>query len=222
MKLEVLSLFPESFESFLASSMVARAIAKKALEVELDDIRRHSQNKHRKVDDYPFGGFAGMVATPQPLWDAVLSRLETGFAPVIYFSPQGRRLTQKILCDYAQEDRIILICGHYKEIDQRIRRLAVSDEISLGDFVLSGGELAAQVFIDGVARLQDGVLSDIDSAKSDSFYHGKLGFPCYTRPDVFMQQRVPEVLTSGNHARIQKWAEAQSEILTRSRRPDLL
>ncbi len=222
MRLDVLTLFPEAFDSFLASSIVARAIEKKALEVHTDDIRRHSQNKHRKVDDYPFGGFAGMVATPQPLWDAILDRLEVGSAPVIYFSPQGRRLSQKILCDYAQEERIILICGHYKEIDQRIRRLAVSDEISIGDYVLSGGELAAQVFIDGIARLQDGVLGDISSAQSDSFYRGKLGFPCYTRPDIFMKQEVPEVLKSGNHAKIQSWAEAQAEILTRSRRPDLL
>jgi len=222
MKLEVLSLFPEAFQSFLSTSMVARAIERNAISVQLEDIRQYSANKHRQVDDYPYGGFAGMVATPQPLWDAIKARLSTGWAPVIYFSPQGRTLNQKILCDYALEERIILLCGHYKEIDQRIRRLAVSDEISLGDFVLSGGELAAAVFIDGIARLQDGVLSDISSAHSDSFYHGKLGFPCYTRPEVFMQQKVPDVLTSGNHARIADWAQAQSESLTRTRRPDLL
>ncbi|MCB5296256.1 MAG: tRNA (guanosine(37)-N1)-methyltransferase TrmD [Candidatus Cloacimonadaceae bacterium] len=222
MKIDVLSLFPEAFTSFLATSMVARAISKSAIEVELDDIRNYSRDKHRQTDDYPYGGFAGMVATPQPLWDAIKARLRQSPAPVIYFTPQGRKLNQKILLDYAREPRVILICGHYKEIDQRIRRLAVSDEISLGDFVLSGGELAAQVFIDGVARLQDGVLSDIDSAKSDSFYHRQLGFPCYTRPESFLEQRVPEVLLSGNHALIQAWADAQAHFLTQTRRPDLL
>lgn len=222
MKLDVLSLFPGAFTSFLETSIVARAIAKGVLTVNLDDIRRYSADKHQKVDDYPYGGFAGMVATPQPLWDAIKACLAAGPAPVIYFSPQGRRLSQKILCDYAQEQHIILLCGHYKEIDQRIRRLMVSDEISLGDFVLSGGELAAQVFIDGIARLQDGVLSDISSAQSDSFYHGKLGFPCYTRPEVFIEQKVPDILLSGNHAKVQDWAKAESEILTRTRRPDLL
>ncbi|MDD3103243.1 MAG: tRNA (guanosine(37)-N1)-methyltransferase TrmD [Candidatus Cloacimonetes bacterium] len=222
MKLDVLSLFPGAFSSFLESSIVARAIARGALIVNLDDIRRYTADKHRKVDDYPYGGFAGMVATPQPLWDAIKACLTAGPAPVIYFSPQGRKLSQKILCHYATEQHIILLCGHYKEIDQRIRRLLVSDEISLGDFVLSGGELAAQVFIDGIARLQDGVLSDISSAQSDSFYHGKLGFPCYTRPEKFMHQQVPDVLISGNHAKIEDWAKHQSEILTRTRRPDLL
>jgi tRNA (guanine37-N1)-methyltransferase len=222
MKIDVLSLFPEAFKSFLNTSMVARAINQGALEVELDDIRAYSTDKHRQVDDYPYGGFAGMVATPQPLWDAICARLATGNAPVIYFTPQGRRLDQKILLDYAREERVILICGHYKEIDQRIRRLAVSDEISLGDFVLSGGELAAQVFIDGVARLQDGVLSDISSATSDSFYHDILGFPCYTRPEQFLSESVPEVLRGGNHAKITKWAQAQAMFLTNTRRPDLL
>lgn len=222
MKIDVLSLFPEAFESFLASSMVARAIEMNALEVALDNIRNYSKDKHRKVDDYPYGGFAGMVATPQPLFDAISAHLEEGNAPVVYFTPQGRVLNQKILCEYASYPRVILLCGHYKEIDQRIRDLCVSDEISLGDFVLSGGELPAQAFIDGVARLLPGVLSDITSAETDSFYHGKLGFPCYTRPDEFMGIRVPDILKSGNHAEIDKWAQDQSDRLTKARRPDLL
>ncbi|MCB5249458.1 MAG: tRNA (guanosine(37)-N1)-methyltransferase TrmD [Candidatus Cloacimonadales bacterium] len=222
MKISVLSLFPEAFTGFLNTSMVARALQKGALDVKLDDIRTYSRDKHHQTDDYPYGGFAGMVATPQPLWDAIKANLKEGPAPVIYFTPQGRRLSQKILLDYATEAHVILICGHYKEIDQRIRRLAVSDEISLGDFVLSGGELAAQVFIDGVARLQTGVLSDITSAHSDSFYHGMLGFPCYTRPEVFMGQTVPEVLRGGNHGKIEEWANAQAKLLTKTRRPDLL
>ncbi|MCK9558166.1 MAG: tRNA (guanosine(37)-N1)-methyltransferase TrmD [Candidatus Cloacimonetes bacterium] len=222
MKISVLSLFPESFSGFLGTSMVARALQQGAIDVKLDDIRAYSQDKHHQTDDYPYGGFAGMVATPQPLWDAIKAHLKEGPAPVIYFTPQGRRLNQRILLDYATEARIILICGHYKEIDQRIRRLAVSDEISIGDFVLSGGELAAQVFIDGLARLQDGVLNDITSAHSDSFYHGMLGFPCYTRPEVFMGQSVPDILRRGNHSKIEEWAETQAKFLTKTRRPDLL
>ncbi|HNQ43875.1 MAG TPA: tRNA (guanosine(37)-N1)-methyltransferase TrmD [Candidatus Cloacimonadota bacterium] len=222
MQIEVFSLFPDAFKSFLEVSIVARALEKHALQVKLTDYRQSSTSKHKKVDDYPYGGFAGMVATPQPLYDALIQSLKPGSAPVIYFTPQGRQLSQKILCHYAEYDRLILLCGHYKEIDQRIRNLAVSDEISIGDYVLSGGELAAQAFIDGIARLLPNVLSDPASAHSDSFYHPKLGFPCYTRPESFMQGKVPEALTCGSHAKIQAWADEQSEILTRVRRPDLL
>lgn len=201
---------------------MARAIQKGAITVNLDDIRDYSRDKHRKTDDYPYGGFAGMVASPQPIWDAIAAKVSENPAPVIYFSPQGRKLKQDILKSYAQEERIILLCGHYKEIDQRVRRLLISDELSLGDYVLSGGELAAAVFIDGVARLQPGVLGDLKSAKSDSFYEGALGFPCYTRPEVFMHQSVPEVLLSGDHAKVAQWAKDQSDSLTRTRRPDLI
>lgn len=222
LQIDVLSLFPEAFKSFLESSIVARAIAKQALGVGLFDIRDFSKDKHRKTDDYPYGGFAGMVGSVQPLYDAINALLEESFAPVIYFTPQGRTLNQDILNHYATEERIILLCGHYKEIDQRVRRLAVSDEISIGDYVLSGGELAAQVFIDGVARLLPDVLGDISSATSDSFYSNQLGFPCFTRPEEFMGQKVPEVLLSGDHARVEAWAKEMSLALTKSRRPDLL
>lgn len=222
MQIEVLSLFPDAFTAFLDTSIVARAIARQALSVQLTDYRKASLSKHRQVDDYPYGGFAGMVATPQPIYDSLINSLAQCSAPVIYFTPQGRPLNQKILCHYTRYDKLILLCGHYKEIDQRIRNLAVSDEISIGDYVLSGGELAAQVFIDGVTRLLPNVLSDPASAHSDSFYHGKLGFPCYTRPESFMEGTVPPALTSGNHKAIQAWADEQAEILTRTRRPDLL
>lgn len=222
MTIEVLSLFPESFESFLQASIVARAIAKEALKVNLEDIRPHADNKHHQVDDYPYGGFAGMVGSIQPLWSALESVLGDSPAPVIYFSPQGRQLKQSILKHYASEERLILVCGHYKEIDQRFRRLAVSDEISLGDYVFSGGELAAQVFIDGLARLLPGVLGDPASAISDSFYHEALGFPCYTRPPEYLGQKVPEVLLSGNHALVEAWAGEQARQLSKARRPDLL
>ena len=220
MQIDVLSLFPEMFSGFLASSIVARAIEKEAIDVKLTDFRSYSTNKHRKVDDYAYGGFAGLVLQAQPIWDALKAMTAQGPAPVIYFTPQGRKLTQSILEHYAALPRVILLCGHYKELDQRIRDMAVSDEVSLGDYVLSGGELASMVFIDGVARLQAGVLTDAQSASSDSFSDGKdsLGFPCYTRPEEWMGVKVPQVLTSGDHAQIEAWAQAQAQSLTRTRK----
>lgn len=202
--------------------MIAKALKADALHLNFSNIRDFSKDKHHKVDDYPYGGFAGMVMQAEPLYEAINSVLSDGPAPVIYFSPQGRVLNQEILEDYSRREKLILLCGHYKEIDQRIRDLAVSDEISIGDYVLSGGEPAAMVFIDGVSRLLPGVLSDINSAETDSFSTGKLGFPCYSRPESFMKQTVPEVLRQGNHKKIMDWAETEALRLTRSRRPDLL
>ena len=218
---EVLSLFPDAFSGFLNSSIIARAREKKLLAVNLTDYRQFSLNKHHKVDDYPYGGFAGMVIQAQPIYSALIELLEIGNAPVVYFTPQGRPLTQKILESYSSYKRIILLCGHYKEIDQRVRDLCVSDEISLGDYVLTGGEIPALAFIDGVSRLLPGVLSDRESANSDSFSNEGLGFPCYTRPEIFMGLGIPEVLLSGNHKEIKKWALEQGKRLTVTRRPDL-
>lgn len=220
MHIDVLSLFPEMYSGFLASSIVGRAIEKAALSVQLTDFRSFSKNKHRKVDDYPYGGFAGLVLQAQPIWDAIDSLLDSHPAPVIYFTPQGRTLKQSIVEHYASLPRVILLCGHYKEVDQRIRDMAVSDEISLGNYVLSGGELASMVFIDAVARLQKDVLTDPQSAISDSFSDGKdsLGFPCYSRPEQWMGMRVPQVLTSGDHALITAWAKTQAQILTHTRK----
>jgi tRNA (guanine37-N1)-methyltransferase len=221
MKISVLTLFPNMFEGFVQSSMVARAINKDALGLNFVDIRDFTHNKHRSVDDYPYGGFAGMVMKPEPIYSALLSCLKKSFAPVIYFSPQGRKLDQSILNTYSEQENVILLCGHYKEVDQRIRNLCISDEISIGDYVLSGGELAAMVFIDGVSRLQPNVLSDIESAESDSFYDKNLGFPCWTRPEDFMGLKVPEVLRQGNHKLMNKFVKKSSLKLTRTRRPDL-
>ena len=218
---EVLSLFPDVFSGFLNSSIIARAREKKLLEVNLTDYRQFSLNKHHKVDDYPYGGFAGMVIQAQPIYSALIELLEKGNAPVVYFTPQGRPLTQKILESYSSYKRIILLCGHYKEIDQRVRDLCVSDEISLGDYVLTGGEIPALAFIDGVSRLLPGVLSDLESANSDSFCDKGLGFPCYTRPEIFLGLSVPEVLLSGNHKEVMNWALEQGKHLTVTRRPDL-
>lgn len=222
MRVDILTLFAGTFDGFVSTSMVARARNCKALELGFTDIRDFSGSRQRRVDDYPYGGFAGMVLQAAPVYAALNSVLETGYAPVIYFSPQGRVLTQDILEHYSRQERLILLCGHYKDIDQRVRDLAVSDELSIGDYVLSGGELAAMVFIDGIARLLPGVLSDIESARSDSFSDGKLGFPCYSRPESFMSQPVPEVLTRGDHRKISSWAAEKAELLTRTRRPDLI
>jgi tRNA (guanine37-N1)-methyltransferase len=222
MTFEVLSLFPEAFSGFLESSIVARAIAKQAVQVQISNFRDYTKNKHNCVDDYPYGGFPGMVIQAQPIYDALSSVLQRGNAPVIYFTPQGRKLNQQVLEHYSSYERVILLCGHYKDIDQRVRDLCVSDELSLGDYVLSGGELAAMIFIDGLSRLIPGVLGDIESANSDSFSTPKLGFPCYTRPDNFMGLGVPDVLLSGNHKAIDDWAQQAAYALTKTRRPDLL
>jgi len=219
---DVLSLFPDTFSGFLDSSIIARAIRSETVQVRLTDFRSFSKDKHHKVDDYPYGGFPGMVIQAQPVYDAISSLLEEGSAPVIYFTPQGRKLNQQVLQHYSKYQRVILLCGHYKEIDQRVRDLCVSDELSLGDYVLSGGELAAMAFIDGVSRLLPGVLGDIESANSDSFSTPLLGFPCYTRPEVFMGLSVPDVLRNGNHKAITQWALDEATALTKARRPDLL
>lgn len=222
MKIDVLTLFPDIFDGFVQSSMIARAIRKEALKLHFVDIRDFSIGKHRMVDDYPYGGFAGMVMKAEPIYDAIDSCLTDSFAPVIYFSPQGRKLDQECLNSYAKCKKLILLCGHYKEIDQRVRNLCVADEISIGDYVLSGGELAAMVFIDGLSRLQQGVLSDLESAETDSFYEGKLGFPCWTRPDSFLGLEAPAVLRGGNHRLMQDFVKDSSERLTTIRRPDLV
>ncbi len=222
-RIDILSLFPEMFTGVLASSMVARAIDRKAIKVRITDFRKYSKDKHRKVDDYAYGGFPGMVMQAQPVFDAISALIAKRYAPVIYFTPQGRPLSQSILAQYAKLPAVILLCGHYKEIDQRLRDIAVCDEISLGDYVLSGGEIAAMAFLDGIARLQEGVLSDPESAQSDSFTTDskQLGFPCYTRPEEWMGMRIPQVLKEGNHRLVREWASKSSNRLTNTRRPDL-
>lgn len=222
MHIDVLTLFPGMFRGFLKESMIAKAIKLEELKVKLINYRKYSGNKHNQVDDYPYGGGAGMVIKPEPVYKAVKLAKKKTDAPVIYFTPQGRVLTQDVLREYVNTEKIILICGHYKELDQRVRDLVVTDEISVGDYVLSGGELPAMIFIDGISRLLPGVLGDIESAETDSFSDGLLGYPCYTRPPEFMGLKVPEVLLNGNHKMIAKWREEQALLLTGKRRPDLL
>jgi len=222
MKIDVLTLFPQMFENFLKESMVGIAIKQNALSVELTDIRDFAFNKHHKVDDYPYGGGSGMVMKPEPLYKAITKIKGDRDIPVIYFTPQGKLLDQSTVNKFSQIDEMIIVCGHYKEIDQRIRDTLITDELSIGDYVLSGGEIPAMVMIDAVARLQDDVLGSIDSALSDSHQDGLLGCPHYTRPPEFMGHKVPDILLSGNHKNIEKWREQKSLEITKKNRPDLL
>lgn len=222
MKIHILTLFPSLFEQFLAESMVGIAIRQQALEVTVTNIRDFAYDKHKQVDDYPYGGGAGMVMKPEPIYAAIEHVRASQTTPVLYFTPQGRLLDQKIVQHYATIDEVVLLCGHYKEIDQRVRDLAVTDELSIGDYVLSGGEIPAMVLVDAVARLQEGVLGDIESALSDSHQNGLLGCPHYTRPSEFMGMTVPPVLLSGHHGKIEEWRHQKALEKTRQMRPDLL
>lgn len=211
MKFDVLTLFPESFENFLQTSIIGRAIEEKKIEVRLFNIRDFSTDKHKKVDDVPFGGGAGMVMMCQPLFDAInhVKKLEKDNAPVIFLTPQGETFRQEIAEKLSEKgERIILLCGHYEGIDQRVRDTLVDREISIGNFVLTGGELPAQIIIDAIARLLPGVLGSDESAGEESFSKSldrKLEYPHYTRPAEFQGMQVPEVLLSGHHKNIEKW-----------------
>lgn len=222
MNIEVLTLFPKIFENFLQESMIGIATREKALSVNLTDIRDFTHDKHHTVDDTPYGGGAGMVMKPEPLYEAISSVKKERDIPVIYFTPQGKLLTQKIVNKYSKMENLILLCGHYKEIDQRIRDKFVTEELSIGDYVLSGGEIPAMVMIDAIARLQEGVLGNIDSAMTDSHQNSILGCPHYTRPPEFKGMKVPEVLLSGNHKKIDEWRQQKALKITLKNRPDLL
>jgi tRNA (guanine37-N1)-methyltransferase len=221
MKIDILTLFPEMFDS-LNHSMIGRAKEAGILEINTINIRDFSKNKHKKTDDYTFGGGAGMLMTPQPLYDAINS-VKTDKSYVIYLSPSGNVLKQDKVVNYAKEyEHIILICGHYEGIDQRIIELCVDEEVSIGDFVLTGGELGAMVFVDAVSRYVDGVLGSSESLGEESFSNNLLEYPQYTRPQVFMGLSVPEILLSGHHANIEKWRHEKAVEKTKEVRPDLL
>lgn len=222
MNIQVLSLFPPMFEGVFQHSIMKKAQDKGAVALGVVDIREFADNK-RQVDDYPFGGGAGMVLKPEPVFNAVESLVEPGKKPrVILMCPQGERFTQQKAEELAKEEELIFICGHYEGYDERIREHLVTDEISIGDFVLTGGELAAMTVIDSVVRLLPGVLGNADSSVRDSFSTGLLEHPHYTRPADFRGMKVPDVLTSGNHAKIDEWREEQGLRRTLERRPDLL
>ena len=219
-----MTLFPEIFHSYMSESIMKRAIEKEIIEVHVYNIRDFSANKHKKVDDYPFGGGAGMLMTPQPIYDTYKYIVETHNIEnprVVYLTPKGKVYKQDIACDLSSNEDIILLCGHYEGIDQRIIDLIVTDEISIGDYVLTGGELPALIMIDSIARLIPGVLSQNESFEEESFKDDLLEYPHYTRPREFMGMKVPDVLLSGNHQRIERWRLEESKKITKLRRPDL-
>lgn len=219
MKFDVLTLFPESFEP-IKQSILGRALEKNLISLNLINIRDFSKDKHKKVDDTPYGGGAGMVIKPDVVYDAYKS-VEDKNAKVIYLSPQGNVLNQKKVESLSKEEHLILLCGHYEGIDQRVIEEIVDEEISIGDYVLTGGEIPAMVLIDSVSRYVEGVLTK-ESIKEESFSNNLLEYPQYTRPEVFLNKKVPEVLLSGHHENIRKWREEQSLKNTYQKRPDLL
>ncbi|MDA8233232.1 MAG: tRNA (guanosine(37)-N1)-methyltransferase TrmD [Clostridia bacterium] len=224
MRIDVLTLFPGMFHGPLTESIIKRAREKGLLEVNTVNIRDYTTDKHHIADDYPFGGGAGMVMKPEPIFRAVDDLITKSGRPekIILLCPQGRPLTQALVRELAQEKHLVLICGHYEGIDERVREYLVTDEISLGDFILTGGELPAMVLIDAVSRLIPGVLGEAESAEDESFEQGLLEYPQYTRPREFRGMGVPEILLSGDHEKIRQWRRQQSLLRTLQRRPDLL
>lgn len=235
MRIDVLTLFPEMFEGVLGASIIGKAAAKGLVSFRVVNFRKFSGNKHGQVDDMPYGGGGGMVLKPDPIFRAVESLIDTPLAAeeapqkersasprVVLLCPQGKRYDQKLAEELAQEEHLIFICGHYEGYDERIREHLVTDEISIGDYVLTGGELPAMVIIDSVVRLQEGALGNAQSAVTDSYSTGLLEHPHYTRPAEFRGLKVPDVLLSGHHENIEKWRLKESLRRTLERRPDLL
>jgi tRNA (guanine37-N1)-methyltransferase len=224
MRIDCLTLFPEMFQSPLNASIVNRAQVAGIVEIVLTNIRDFAADKYKKVDDKPYGGGPGMVMMPGPVINCFehVQKLACEKGRVILLTPQGRKFNQQIACELSKEKRLILISGHYEGFDERIRLLTGAEQMSIGDYVLSGGELAALVVIDAVVRLLPGSLGDDDSSKDDSFTDGLLEYPQYTRPEEFRGLKVPEILLSGHHAEIEKWRRQQARERTKSWRPDLL
>lgn len=221
MKIKILTLFPEMLAPMLSGSILGRAIKAGHLSVELINIRDYAQNKHKNTDDYPFGGGAGMVMMPQPVVDAIETNQEAGMHR-IYMSPRGRTLNQKIVEEYAQCDSLLFLCGHYEGVDQRALDMCIDEELSIGDYVLTGGELGALVTVDAVARLIPGVLGCDESSEDESFSMGLLEYPQYTRPADFRGIPVPDVLLKGVHKDIEAWRRREALKITRARRPEML
>ena len=219
MKFDILTLFPEMFEN-LKQSIIGRAIEKNIININLINIRDFSKDKHKKVDDTPYGGGAGMVMKPDVVYSAYNS-IKDKNARVIYMSPQGKTLNQKKVEELSKEEHLVILCGHYEGIDQRVLDKIVDEEISIGDYVLTGGELPAMVLIDSVSRYVEGVLKE-DSIKEESFSNGLLEYPQYTRPEVFEGEKVPEILLSGHHENISKWRKEKSLEITKKKRPELI
>lgn len=223
MKFDILTIFPDIFDSVLGSSIIGRAQESGLISVNAHNIRNFSKDKHKKTDDYPYGGGNGLVMLAQPIYDAYMSIVEQlDYKPYfIYMSPQGKRLDQQLVEELSIHKHIVLLCGHYEGVDERILEELVDEEVSIGDYVLTGGELAAMVLIDAISRTVPGVLSNEDSYSEESHKDGVLEYPQYTRPYEFMDKKVPDVLLSGHHANINKWRRLQALKRTRKRRPDL-
>lgn len=224
MNFVVLTLFKDMVESAMNTSIMGRAIEKGLIDLNVIDIRDYACNKHNRVDDYPYGGGAGMVMQAEPVYKACEAARQLLKKPgkLIYLSPIGRTFTQEVAKELAQEENLIFLCGHYEGIDERVLEMEVDDYISLGDFVLTGGELPAICIMDAVSRLVPDVLNNDDSASDESFEGNTLEYPQYTRPEEFMGKRVPDVLLSGHHANIERWRREQSLLRTIERRPDLM
>ncbi len=221
MRIDILTLFPGLFQGAFDESIVKRAREKGLVEIYLHDIRDYTHDKHRKVDDRPFGGGPGMILKPEPVFECV-EKIGARDCPLIYLTPQGERFSQKKAEELLRRERLVFLCGHYEEIDERIRTALVGEEISIGDYVLSNGEIPAMVVVDCVVRLIPGVLGDAESAQEESFTSGLLDYPQYTRPAEFRGMKVPEVLVSGNHQEIEKWRRRMALERTKKVRPDLL
>ena len=223
MHYHVLTLFPEMITQGLGTSIIGRAMEQGIIELTATNIRDFSTNKHMKVDDYPYGGGAGMVMQAQPVYDAYQNVVESiGYRPrVIYLTPQGKVFNQSMVEDYAKEKDLVFLCGHYEGVDQRVIDLFIDEELSIGDFVLTGGEIPAMAVVDAVCRYVDGVING-ESLEQESFSNGMLEYPHYTRPQEFMGLKVPEVLTSGHHGNVEKWRAEKSREITLKNRPDLL
>ncbi len=222
MIIDVLTLFPEMFDCFVSTSIMKRAIDNNLVVINTHNFREFAHDRHHTVDDTPYGGGSGMVLKPEPIFEAVEALKPVAGVPVILLSPQGRLFSQKVALELSKYDRIVLICGRYEGVDERVREHLATDEISIGDYVLSGGELPSMVIIESVVRLMPGVLGSEESALNDSYVDGMLEYPQYTRPPEFRDWAVPEILLSGNHAEIAKWRKEQSVKRTAEKRPDLL
>ena len=225
MRIDILCLFPEMFTSPLNESIIKRAREQELVNITVHNVRDYTHDKHHTVDDYPYGGGPGMVLKPEPIFEAaegVKQQLGVSEMPIILLTPQGRLFSQSVARELSLHPYLMLVCGHYEGLDERVCEYLATDEISIGDYVLSGGELAALVVVDAVARLIPGVLGSQDSAGSDSHSNGLLEYPQYTRPDVYQDWQVPPVLLSGNHGEIAQWRRHQAILRTAKRRPDLL
>lgn len=221
MKFSVLTLFPEMFD-VLKTSIIGRAAEKGIIEINTVNIRDFSKDRHRRVDDYPYGAGGGMVMQPQPIYDAYKSVAGDDRPLVLYMSPQGRVFSQKMVKTLSREEHIIILCGHYEGVDERVLEEIVDMEVSVGDYVLTGGELPAMVLIDSISRMREGVLDSAETAEAESHYGGLLEYPQYTRPPEFMGRTVPEVLLGGNHREIEKWRHERSLERTWKKRPDMI